>query len=63
MNIKSNLRKINPRWMMYAALLLILLLSLGFAVPALTQASEDDNVFTGCVNQNSGVLRNVAVGS
>jgi hypothetical protein len=62
MNTKPNLRKMNLGHMLYATLLLIILLSLGFAVPALTQGIEDNNVFTGCVNRNSGVIRNIAVG-
>lgn len=62
MNTKPVLGKMKPRRVLYATLLLILLLSLGFAVPAFTQGLEDDNVFTGCVNQNSGAIRNIAVG-
>lgn len=62
MSMKLYVGKLISRRVINVILLLMLVLSLGIAVPAFTQGLEDDNVFTGCLEQKSGKLSNVAVG-
>ena len=65
MKRKPNLVKNQSRRLVFTALIFLLVLlgstSAG-AQPAFMEAVNNGNVFTGCVNQNSGVLRNVAIG-